>query len=97
MTRGSLLTVLHRSSIYDDQNLSKNEKKSNDKSKYIVFHGKQQVIGVGDVFDLEDFNQFSDMSLFTYHRVKIKSVEHSNPHNSLPWVRPDGQGKTIDV
>jgi hypothetical protein len=72
-----------------------NEKKSTDKPKHVVFPGKQLAIGVDGVSDLDDFNQFNDMSLFIDHPTKIRNVEQIIPHNSLPWVRHDGQGRTI--
>jgi hypothetical protein len=56
---------------------------------------KQQAIGVDGVSDLEDFNQFNDMSLFIDHPTKIRNIERSIPRNSMPWVHHDGQGRTI--
>jgi len=70
--------------FYAEQILSKNEKKSSHKPNHVVFPGKQQAVGVDGVSDLEDFNQFSDMSLFADHRVKIKNIERSIPQSSLP-------------
>jgi len=65
--------------FYAEQILSKNEKKSTDKPKHVVFPGKQQIVGVDGVSDLEDFNKFSDMSLFVDHPMKIKNIERSIP------------------
>jgi len=45
--------------------------------------------------DLEDVNQFSEMSLFTDFQENIKNVEKSIPQSSLPLVRHDGQGRTV--
>jgi len=71
--------------FYAEQILSKNEKKTTDNLKHVVFPGKQQAIGVGGVADLEDFNQFSDMSLFVDdHPAMIRNVERSIPQSSLP-------------
>jgi len=81
--------------FYAEQILSKNEKKSTDKSKHVDFLGKQQAVGVEGVSDLEGFNQFSDMSLFVDHPVKIKNTIKKIPLSSLPWVRPDGQGRIV--
>ena len=51
--------------FYAEQVLSPNDKKKiTDHPKHIVFPGKQQAIGVDGVSDLDEFNQFSDMSLF---------------------------------
>jgi uridine kinase len=86
--------VLHKV-FHAEQIISNNEKKSTDKPKHVVFPGKQRVIGVHGVSDLEDFNQFNDMSLFVDHPTKIRNFERIIPHNSLPCVRHDGQGITI--
>ena len=70
--------------------LANNEKKSTDKPKHVVFPGKQQAIGVDGVSDIEDFNQFNDMSLFIDHPTKIRNIERSISRKLLPWVRHDG-------
>ena len=79
--------------FYAEEVLSPNDKKKIiDHPKHIVFPGKQQAIGDDGVCDLDEINQFSDMSLFVDdHRVKIRNVERSIPQSSLPWVRHDGQ------
>jgi len=82
--------------FYAEYILSKNEKKTSDKPKHVVFLGKQQAIGVDGVADLEDFNQFSNMSLFVDDDpAKIRNVERSIPQSSLPLVRPNGQGRIV--
>ena len=81
--------------FYAEQILCQNDKKSTHRPKHVVFPGKQEAIGVDGVCDLDDFNEFGDMSLFTEHPLKIRNVERSIPHNSLPWVRHDGQGRTV--
>ena len=64
--------------FYAEQTLSPKEKKSTDKPKHVVFPEKQQAIGVDGVSDLDEFNEFSDMSLFIDdHLVKIRNVERS--------------------
>jgi len=80
--------------FYTEEILSKNKKKITDKPMHVVFLGKQQAIGVDGVADLEDFNQFSDMSLIVDdHLAKIRNVERSIPQSSLSWMRHDGQGR----
>jgi hypothetical protein len=82
--------------FYAEQILSPNEKKSTDKPKHVVFSKKQQAIGVDGVSDLDEFNKFSDMSLFVDdHPVKIRNVERNIPQNSFLWVRHDGQGRIV--
>jgi hypothetical protein len=84
--------------FYAEQIISLNEKKSTDKPKHVVFAGKQQAIGVDGVSDLDEFNEFSNMSLFVDdHPVKIRNVERSISQNSFLWVRHDGQGRTVAV
>jgi hypothetical protein len=71
--------------FYAKQILSPNEKKSTDKLKHVVFPRKQQAIGVDGVSDLDEFNKFSDMSLFVDdYLVRIRNVERSIPQNSFP-------------
>jgi hypothetical protein len=81
--------------FYVEQILSQNEKKSTKNPKHVVIPGKQQIIGVDGVIDVDDFNQFSDMSLFTNFEENIKRVDKSIPQTSLPWVRHDGQARTV--
>jgi hypothetical protein len=70
--------------FYAEQIISNNEKKSTDKSKHVVFPRKQQAIGVDGVSNVEDFNQFNDMSLFIAYPTKIRNVERSIPRKLLP-------------
>jgi len=81
--------------FYVEQILSKDEKKSTQKPKHVAIFGKQQIIGVDGVMDLEDVNQFSEMSLFTNFQQNIINVDKSIPQTSLPWVRHDGQERTV--
>ena len=82
--------------FYAEQILSPKEKRSTDKTKHVVFPGKQQAIGVDGVCDLDEFNEFDDMSLFVEaYPMKIMNVERNIAKDSLPWVRHDGQGKTL--
>jgi hypothetical protein len=70
--------------FYAKQIISNNEKKSNNKSKHVVFPRKQQAIGVDGVSDMENFNQFNDMSLFIDHPTKIRNIERSTHVNYCP-------------
>jgi hypothetical protein len=55
-------------------------RKGTDKLKHVVFSGKQQAIRVDGVSDLDEFNEFSDISLFVDDQpVKIRNVERSIP------------------
>jgi len=72
--------------FYAEQILSHNDqKKSTEKPKHVVISGKQQAIGVDGVSKLDEFNQFSDMSLFVDdHPVEIRNVERSIQQILLP-------------
>jgi hypothetical protein len=81
--------------FYVEQILSKNDKKTTTK-KHIVIPGKQQIVGVDGVMDPEDFNQFSEMSLFTNDfPEKMEALEKKIPQTSLPYVRHDGEDRTV--
>ena len=79
--------------FFGNQTRPKNEKKSTDKLKHVVFLESNKLFD--GVSNLEDFNKFSDLSLFIDHPLKIRNVERSITHNSLPSMRPDGQGRTL--
>ena len=68
---------------------SKDEKKSTQKPKHVAIFKKEQIIGVDGVMDLEDVNQFSEMSLFTNFQENIKNIEKSIPQTTLSWVHHD--------
>jgi hypothetical protein len=84
----------HVVQIFYAEDISPESKKAW-KSKHIAVSGKQQIIGVDGVSDPEDFNQFSEMPLFTDLPEKIISVEQSIPPNLMPWLCLDGQGRTV--
>jgi len=76
--------------FYAEYILSKNEKKSTNKTKHVVFQESNKHLELTVYRIWRIFNQFSDMSLFVDDPVKIKNIERSIPQSSLPWVRPDG-------
>jgi hypothetical protein len=41
--------------------------------KHIVVSGKQRILGVEDVIDVEDYNQFEELVLFKDHEKRIKN------------------------
>jgi hypothetical protein len=63
--------------FYAKQILSPNDKKKiSNQPKHVVFPRKQQAIGVDGVSELDEFNQFSNMSLFVDdHQAMIINVE----------------------
>ena len=62
--------------------------------KHIVASGKQSIIGVDGVNDVEAFNDYDDMQLFTDILTKIKEVE-ANIKGVKPWVRTDGVARIV--
>jgi hypothetical protein len=43
--------------------------------KHIVVSGKQRILGVEGVIDVEDYNQFEELVLFTDHEKIIKKLK----------------------
>ena len=40
--------------------------------KHIIVSGKQRILGVEDVVDVEDYNQYEELDLFKDHEKKNK-------------------------
>ena len=55
------------------------------KTKDVVASGKQQLIGVDSVDDVEAYNNYDEMPLFTYFLKKISVVEKNLPKDILTW------------
>ena len=51
----------------------------------MVASGKQHIIGVDDVDDVEAYNNYDEMSLFTDFPKKISVVEKNLPKDIMPW------------
>ena len=62
--------------------------------KHIVVTGKQSIIGVGGVDDVEAFNDYDNMELFTDLPTKIKEVK-ATIKGVKPWVRTDGETRIV--
>lgn len=56
------------------------------KPKHVVIPGKQHIIGVDGVEDVDAYNKFDEMPLFTSFTKKINEVEKKLPKNILPWA-----------
>jgi hypothetical protein len=63
------------------------------KTKYVVASGKQHIVGVDDVDDVEEYNNYTEMQLFTDFPKKIEAVEKNLPKDVLPCERKRCQGK----
>ena len=55
------------------------------KTKHVVAFGKQHIIRVDDVDDVEAYNNYDEMPLFTDFPKKISVVEKNLPKDILPW------------
>jgi hypothetical protein len=63
--------------------------------KHIVVSGKQRILGVEGVIDVEDYNQFEELVLFTDHEKRIKKIEATIPKSEKPWLRTDCDGRIV--
>ena len=62
----------------------------------MVISGKQRVLGVDGVKDLEEYNQYCEMQLFLDLPNKIKQVEAQvEKSNIVPYLRTDTEGKVV--
>jgi hypothetical protein len=63
--------------------------------KHIAVSGKQRILGVEGVIDVEDYNQFEELVLFKDHEKRIKKIEASIPKSEKPWLRTDCEGRIV--
>ena len=61
----------------------------------MVASGKQHIIGVGGVDDVEAYNNYDEMLLFTDFPKKISVVEKNLPKDIMPWERKGVKGKVV--
>jgi hypothetical protein len=64
---------------------------------HVVVPGKQHIIGVDGVDDVEAHNDYKEMLLFTDFSRKISVVERNLPKDILAWEQKDGKGKVVMV
>lgn len=70
-------------------------KDPSDERKTIVISGKQQIVGIDNIEDPNDYNQFDDVPLFTDLPMRIKKVERTIDEANMSYVRADGVAKVI--
>ena len=64
--------------------------------RHVVISEKQRILGVDDVEDLEEHNQYCEMQLFIDLPNKIKLVEaHVEKSNVIPYLRTDTEGRVV--
>jgi len=65
------------------------------KGKHVVVPGKQNIIGVDGINDVEDYNQHNKMNLFTDLPQKMKIIEANLRKNDKPWARKDSESRIV--
>jgi hypothetical protein len=65
------------------------------KTKHVVASGKQHIIRVDVVDDVEAYNNYDEMPLLIDFCKKIDVVEKNLPKDVLPWERKCIKGKVI--
>jgi hypothetical protein len=63
--------------------------------KHITVSGKQRILEVEGVIDVEDYNQFEELVLFKDHEKRIKKIEASIPKSEKPWLRTDCEARIV--
>ena len=65
------------------------------KTKHVVASEKQHIIGVDGVDNVEAYNNYDEMPLFTDFPKKINVVEKNLPKDIFPWKRKCVKGKVV--
>ena len=65
------------------------------KTKHIVVPKKQDIIGVEGIDDVEEYNQYDQMNLFTDLPQKMKIIEAGIRKDDKPWARKDGESRIV--
>jgi hypothetical protein len=68
-----------------------------DEKKHVVVPSKQWVVGVDNMADEEEYNQFDEVPFFV-DTTRINIIEMKISYsNVIPYARRDGEGKLIHV
>ena len=65
------------------------------KKKHIVVPGKQDIIGVEKIDDVEEYNQYDQMNLFTDLPQKMKIIEAGIRKDEKPWARKVDESRIV--
>ena len=65
------------------------------KTKYVVVPGKQDIIGVEGIVDVEEYNRYDQMNLFIDLVEKMKIIEVGIRKDDKPWAHKDGESRII--
>ena len=91
MTLGCSLHVSHKFSICLTHKVTSPEEE--DKARGCL--RKQHIIGVDGMNDVEAYNNYDEMQLFTDFPKKISVVEKNLPKDIMPWERKCVKGKVV--
>ena len=67
------------------------------KTKHMVVSGKQHIIGVDGVDDVESYNNYDEIPLLIDFPKKISVVEKNLPKDILPWEWKGVKGKVVTM
>jgi len=59
------------------------------KTKHVVITGRQDIIGVDGIDDVEGYNQYDEINLFTDLPQKMRIIETSIRKDDKLWARKD--------
>ena len=90
MTLGCSLHVSHKFSICLTYKVTSPRRR-----QHMIASGKQHIIGVDGVDDVEAYNNYDEMLLFIDFPKKISVVEKNLPKDILPWEQKGVKGKVV--
>ena len=61
------------------------------KTKHVVVSGKQDIIGVEGIDDVEEYNQYGTTDL----AQNMKIIEAGIRKDDKPWARKDGKSRIV--
>ena len=65
------------------------------KTKHVVIPEKQDIIGVDGISDMEEYNQYEEMNLFTDLTQKMRTIEASIRKDGKLWANKDGETRIV--
>ena len=63
------------------------------KIKHVVVPGKQDIIGVEGIDNVEEYNQYDQMNFFIDLAEKMKIIEAGIRKDDKPWAHKDGESR----
>jgi hypothetical protein len=91
MTLGCSLHVSHKFSKYLTHKVTSPKKKT----KHVVASEKQHIIGVDGMDDVDEYNNYAKMHLFTNFPKKISVVEKNLPKTYCHGNKKVSRGKLL--